>query len=63
MLLPSILHAIGHTPIVPLHRIGKTLDCSLYVKCEYLNPGGSIKDRIALSMIEEAGSVWHWLQR
>lgn len=54
MILNNILEAIGDTPVVRLHRIGSELDCELYGKCEFLNPGGSIKDRIALKMIEEA---------
>ncbi|OGT45916.1 MAG: cystathionine beta-lyase [Gammaproteobacteria bacterium RIFCSPHIGHO2_12_FULL_41_20] len=54
MLLNNILEAIGKTPIVRLHRIGKELECELYCKCEFLNPGGSVKDRIAASMIEQA---------
>lgn len=54
MLIDNILHAIGKTPTVKLHRIGKDLACELYGKCEFLNPGGSIKDRIANAMIEAA---------
>ncbi len=54
MILNNILEAIGHTPIVRLNRLGKELPCELYVKCEFLNPGGSLKDRIAYHMIEAA---------
>lgn len=54
MLVDNILKAIGNTPLVHLHRIGKELDCELYGKCEFMNPGGSVKDRIALNMIEQA---------
>lgn len=54
MLLKDILDAIGNTPTVPLKRIGGSLACELYGKCEFLNPGGSVKDRIALKMIEDA---------
>lgn len=54
MLLNTILEAVGKTPIVKLNRIGKELPCELYVKCEFLNPGGSVKDRIAINMIEKA---------
>lgn len=54
MLLDTILGAIGKTPSVKLHRVGADLACELYGKCEFLNPGGSIKDRIALKMIERA---------
>jgi len=54
MLLNTILDAIGHTPIVRLQQIGSDLPCEFYAKCEFLNPGGSVKDRIALHMIEAA---------
>lgn len=54
MIINNILQAIGKTPTVRFNRIGKALPCELYGKCEFLNPGGSVKDRIALSMIEAA---------
>ena len=54
MLFDSILNSIGNTPIVKLHRIGTQLDCNLYAKCEFLNPGGSVKDRIGYQMIIDA---------
>jgi cystathionine beta-synthase/cysteine synthase A len=54
MLLNDILESIGRTPTVRLHRIGNDLPCELYGKCEFLNPGGSVKDRIAINMVEEA---------
>src|SRR5258708_6051884 len=54
MLLNTILEAIGNTPTVRLNRIGQELACELYGKCEFLNPGGSVKDRIAVQMIEKA---------
>jgi len=49
----DILSLIGHTPMVKVQRIDTGL-CELYLKMESQNPGGSIKDRIALSMIEAA---------
>ena len=54
MIINSILEAVGDTPIVRLNRVGVELDCELYAKCEYLNAGGSVKDRIGLNMIERA---------
>lgn len=54
MLLQNILQQIGKTPSVRLNRVGSDLACEIYVKCEFLNPGGSIKDRIAANMIENA---------
>ena len=54
MLRETILDAVGKTPLVRLHRVGKDLKCNLFAKCEFLNPGGSVKDRIAVRMVEEA---------
>jgi cystathionine beta-synthase/cysteine synthase A len=54
MLLDNILKAVGKTPIVRFQRVGRELPCELYGKCEFLNPGGSVKDRIAIKMIEQA---------
>lgn len=50
----SILEAVGHTPMVRLARLGRGLAPSLLAKVESLNPGGSVKDRIGLAMIERA---------
>jgi len=50
----SILEAVGSTPLVKLQKIGSGTGSHLYVKVEALNPGGSIKDRAALRMIEDA---------
>lgn len=54
MILNNILENIGNTPIVRLDKVGSALKCNLFAKCEYLNPGGSVKDRIGLRMINEA---------
>jgi cystathionine beta-synthase len=56
--LENITQAVGNTPIVRLNRVTQGIVGEIYVKCEYLNPGGSHKDRVALNMIrraEEAG--------
>lgn len=50
----DILQTIGKTPLVRLRRFGRNLPCSLYAKVEFFNPGGSVKDRIAVNIIEEA---------
>jgi cysteine synthase A len=50
----SILEGIGNTPLVKLNRISPDLKATIYAKLESQNPGGSIKDRIGLSMIQEA---------
>jgi len=49
-----VLQLIGNTPIVRLGRVASGLDANVFAKCEFLNPSGSIKDRMALRMIEEA---------
>ena len=54
MPLDNILGAIGNTPVVKLNSVGKELDCNLYAKCEFLNAGGSVKDRIGRRMVENA---------
>lgn len=48
----DVLEAIGNTPLVRLGRISRGVPGELYAKCEFLNPGGSIKDRIGRHMIE-----------
>jgi cystathionine beta-synthase len=53
-LAPDILALVGNTPLVRLSRIGRGLKPTLAGKLEHLNPGGSIKDRIGLRMIEDA---------
>ncbi len=50
----GVLAHIGDTPLVPLGRIGAGLPVPVLVKCEHLNPGGSIKDRLALAIVEDA---------
>ncbi|HEV2429113.1 MAG TPA: pyridoxal-phosphate dependent enzyme [Thermoplasmata archaeon] len=50
----SILDLIGETPLVPLARIARALPYRVLAKLEFLNPGGSVKDRIGPSMIDEA---------
>ncbi|XAS63451.1 cystathionine beta-synthase [Pseudarthrobacter sp. So.54] len=50
----SVLDLIGNTPLVKLHHVTHGIGATVLVKLEYLNPGGSIKDRIAVKMIEEA---------
>ncbi len=54
MLYDSILEVIGNTPLVRMHRVGAALECNLYAKCEFLNPGGSVKDRIGYQMVIDA---------
>ncbi|MCH8268592.1 MAG: pyridoxal-phosphate dependent enzyme [Acidobacteria bacterium] len=50
----NILQAIGRTPLIRLNKITKGISASVYVKADNLNPGGSVKDRIAVQMIADA---------
>lgn len=50
----SILDTIGWTPLVRLHKVTQGLACPVYAKLEFFNPGGSVKDRIGLRIIEAA---------
>jgi cystathionine beta-synthase len=50
----NILEAIGRTPLVKLNRITRGARAQVYAKCDYLNPGGSVKDRIGIAMVEDA---------
>lgn len=50
----NILETIGHTPLIQLTKINKGLKPLIFVKAEFFNPGGSVKDRPAIKMIEEA---------
>ncbi len=51
---PTVLELVGKTPIVRLDSVGRDVEPLLLAKLEYLNPGGSVKDRIGLAMIEKA---------
>ncbi|MEC7276727.1 MAG: pyridoxal-phosphate dependent enzyme [Bdellovibrionota bacterium] len=50
----NVVDAIGGTPIIKLNHITKDLDSEIYVKLEYMNPGGSTKDRIGAYMLDQA---------
>src|SRR3954454_13274104 len=50
----SLLDLVGNTPMVRLRRVGAELSCELIAKLEMLNPGGSVKDRPAIAMIDAA---------
>ena len=53
-ILNSILETIGHTPLIRLNSVTRGIQADLLAKVEYFNPGGSVKDRIAMGIIEEA---------
>ena len=54
MLFENILKTIGNTPLVKFQKITKGLSANIYGKCEFFNPGGSVKDRIGLNMVQKA---------
>ncbi len=51
---PTVLDLVGATPIVRLQKLASSVPTTLLAKLEYLNPGGSVKDRIGLALIEAA---------
>ena len=50
----NILQTIGNTPLVRINRIGDGTTTPVYAKCEFMNPGGSVKDRIGIAIIDDA---------
>ena len=50
----SVLEAIGNTPLIKLRRASEMTGCTILGKAEFMNPGGSVKDRAALSIVEAA---------
>jgi hypothetical protein len=69
--LETILDAIGHTPLLRLRLAGLPAGVEVWGKCEWFNPGGSVKDRTALSLVTEGEkggalrpatlrSAWPW---
>ena len=50
----ELLNAIGNTPLIRLCAVSESTGCDIYGKAEFMNPGGSVKDRAALAIIEEA---------
>ena len=51
---PTVLDLVGNTPLVRLQKLGSGVEPTVVAKLEYLNPGGSVKDRIGMRMIERA---------
>jgi cystathionine beta-synthase len=50
----NVLEAIGNTPLVRLNKLAGPEDAAVYAKCEFMNPGGAIKDRMALYILDKA---------
>ncbi|STX27626.1 cysteine synthase [Legionella beliardensis] len=59
MIYPNILETIGKTPVVKINHLNEGLACELYAKCEFFNPGGSVKDRIGYEMVKQAARDGH----
>ena len=53
-MLKSVIDAIGHTPLIKLRRASDLTGCTILGKAEFMNPGGSVKDRAALAIVEDA---------
>ncbi|HLW90731.1 MAG TPA: cysteine synthase A [Roseiarcus sp.] len=51
---PSVVEAIGNTPLIKLRRASEATGCTILGKAEFMNPGGSVKDRAALAIIQDA---------
>jgi cysteine synthase len=52
--MTNLLDTVGRTPLVPLHRIAASAKVPVLAKCEHMNPGGSVKDRIAVAIVDDA---------
>ena len=50
----NFIEGIGNTPLIKLKAASKITGCNIYGKAEYLNPGGSVKDRAALALVKDA---------
>ena len=50
----NFIQGIGNTPLIKLKAASEITGCNVYGKAEYLNPGGSVKDRAALALIKDA---------
>ena len=50
----SFVQGIGNTPLIKLKAASEVTGCNIYGKAEFLNPGGSVKDRAALALIKDA---------
>ena len=50
----NVTEVVGATPLIRLNSVARDVPGTIYVKCEFMNPGGSLKDRIGLAMVEAA---------
>ena len=51
---PGFINAIGNTPLIKLHGVSELTGCDIFGKAEFMNPGGSVKDRAAKAIVEDA---------
>ena len=51
---PGFVNAIGNTPLIKLHGVSELTECGIFGKAEFMNPGGSVKDRAAKAIVEDA---------
>ena len=56
MVAPSVIEAIGNTPLIELRHASKATGCTILGKAEFMNPGGSVKDRAGLAIVKDAVS-------
>lgn len=54
LVVPGVLSSIGNTPMMRVASLSDATGCDVLIKCEFANPGGSVKDRVALGIIQEA---------
>ena len=54
--VPGFINAIGKTPLIKLHSVSELTGCNIFGKAEFMNPGGSVKDRAAKAIVEDAES-------
>src|SRR5512140_3645904 len=50
----NVLHVVGRTPLIRFNRFARDVVCQVFGKVEFFNPGGSVKDRTGLAMVEKA---------
>ena len=61
--LQNILELVGHTPLVKLNRLTDESMATVLAKMENLNPGGSVKDRMAVNMVRQAEEAVHHIDQ
>ena len=57
MIHDTILDTIGNTPVVKINKVAKELDCNIFAKCEFFNPGGSVKDKEVIKVVDDLNLI------